>query len=222
MKLKILCFLLYYVTRFLVMTYRFKKHNIHHLEEAKKHHPQQAIIVACWHEQLAGVCLSILSSKEKHYAPLISPSKDGELVAYVAHRYGHFPVRGSSHRRGREARNELYYLIKNGHSSGITIDGPKGSRRICKAGVVDIASKTNTAILPTIAVAEKKFIFHKSWDHFQLPFPFSTVHISYAQPITVPFPLQSDDFAKFKQEITDTLNNEEERFKKLEGLNDKI
>ncbi len=70
--------------------------------------------------------------------------------------------------------------------TGFTIDGPKGPRYVAKMGAVLLAKKTGQPILPFTITAEHFWEVKKSWDGFQVPYPFSRARVEIAPPIFVP------------------------------------
>jgi lysophospholipid acyltransferase (LPLAT)-like uncharacterized protein len=112
-------------------------------------------------------------------------------------------VRGSSSRRGTEALIALTKAVRQGHHAGITPDGPKGPRRVCKLGLVSLAKLTARPIL-ILGIRFHRAIYLKSWDRFGLPLPFSKVEVTF-----VPLPpvdrTQSDE--TIAREVEQKLND---------------
>ena len=79
---------------------------------------------------------------------LISPSRDGELIARTMDYFGLGTVRGSSRRGGRAAFRELVELGRTPFDLAITPDGPKGPRHQLKDGVVELARITGRPVVP--------------------------------------------------------------------------
>ena len=140
---------------------------------------------------------------------MISASRDGEFVAFVAKRLGFTPARGSVHKGGAQAIDELAVLISSGHFPAFAVDGPKGPRRIAKSGIVDLARRTQLTIVPLTAVADRYWVFRKSWDQFRLPKPFARIVVCYGSPITVPPGARGSEFGPYKRQVTDALNDAE-------------
>jgi lysophospholipid acyltransferase (LPLAT)-like uncharacterized protein len=95
-------------------------------------------------------------------------------------------VRGSSSRRGGQALVELTKLVKDGYDIGITPDGPRGPKYKVQDGVISLAQVTQAAIMPVSWDADRKFVFRKAWDNFQVPLPFSRAVLRIGEPIPVP------------------------------------
>jgi lysophospholipid acyltransferase (LPLAT)-like uncharacterized protein len=53
-------------------------------------------------------------------------------------------------------------------------------------GAVLLAKKTGNPVLPFTIAAERVWEARKSWDHFQIPKPFTRARVIIAPPIDVP------------------------------------
>lgn len=195
--------LAYTVIRLLMSTYRIRLLNTHHRDDGKKVHPQGSICLVVWHEHCLGC---IIAHRHQSYAPLASLSQDGDVATFTFRRFGYRTIRGSSSRGGHEARAELVSFCQQGWSAAITIDGPRGPRRIVKSGAIDIARKSGAAIVPAITVANREWRL-RSWDKFQIPKPFAKVDIIYGPPIIVPPDTDGQEFDLFKQKIKIALED---------------
>ncbi|MBC7660721.1 MAG: lysophospholipid acyltransferase family protein [Chitinophagaceae bacterium] len=183
LKKRIICFFAYMVVGLLYLTYRFRWIDLQNREAARALHPNSQVAVAIWHRNSIG-CL--LAYAWKRMAILISLSFDGEVIAYVARRFGIHSARGSSSRGGIEAMKQLLTHHKQGYDLGITVDGPRGPRYQVKPGIIAVAARTGMPILPFAAVARREWVLHKAWDHFRIPKPFSEILCLYGQPIAIP------------------------------------
>jgi len=115
---------------------------------------------------------------------MTSRSFDGEYIARFIKRFGYGASRGSSTRGGIGAIVEMVRLMRAGCPTAFTIDGPKGPVYVAKMGAVLLAKKTGQPILP-FTVTPRKFWSAKSWDRFQVPFPFTAARVEIASPIYV-------------------------------------
>lgn len=168
----------------MISTYRFEyaETNDVYLTRAKG-----PFIFAVWHE--FGVGFLFGHGWTKPFSVLASRSKDGDFAAYISQMLGFIPVRGSSKKKnvdkgGKEAIEVIVQNLKEGISGGITVDGPKGPRRICKVGVARMAQLSGAPIIPGLGLASSFWTIN-SWDQFKVPKPFSTIKITYAEPIWV-------------------------------------
>ncbi len=142
---------------------------------------QQLYINALWHERQAAFAYTHRGLK---ISPLVSPSKDGDIMTRVLQLFGFTATRGSSRREPRKGLMSLMRRIKEGYCLAITPDGPVGPRREVKQGTLYLAQKLRLPILPVTNGMKRKLVF-KSWDRFQLPLPFNYIVLVYGAPIWI-------------------------------------
>jgi len=142
------------------------------------------VIFCLWHNRLATAMVVYRRHRGK-IAALVSASKDGALLAAVLGRFGVEHVRGSSSRRGPQALLEMATRARLGYNLALTPDGPKGPRYIVQPGVIALAQLSGLPIIPVTCNARRKLCL-KSWDGFQIPFPFSRCELILSEPIHVP------------------------------------
>ena len=136
---------------------------------------------------------------------LISYSFDGELAARVVTLLGLRALRGSSKRGGRIALNQLELALQRGITIGITLDGPRGPRRVSKPGVAVVASRTNVPIIPVALAAERSWRL-RSWDRLVIPKPFSRMHCVFGEPIAPPKDNSKDEVERVRLLVEQELN----------------
>lgn len=131
---------------------------------------------------------------------IISKSRDGDIVAWLAEFLGVSAQRGSSSKGGRAAMEGLieFLLIKKGLGF-IIIDGPRGPLGVVKPGPIRIAQRTGAYIVPAFLIS-KDVWYVNSWDRFMIPKPFSKVTLKFGSLM----------------KINDTNSNEEFEAKRLE------
>ncbi|HEX9543778.1 MAG TPA: lysophospholipid acyltransferase family protein [Pyrinomonadaceae bacterium] len=140
-------------------------------------------IYTIWHNR---VFLSTYFWRHRRIVVMSSQSFDGAYTARFIQRFGYGVARGSSTRGAIGAVIEMARLMRAGCPTGFTIDGPKGPRYVAKMGAVLLAKKTGQPILPFTITAEHFWEVKKSWDGFQVPYPFSRARVEIAPPIFVP------------------------------------
>ena len=117
---------------------------------------------------------------------MVSQSRDGDLIARVAHDQGIGSVRGSSSRGGTAALRAMARAMKdNGLCGGITPDGPRGPRYVLQPGALLVARLAGALIVPVALGFSRKKIF-SSWDAFQLPWPFARARLVFGEPVSLP------------------------------------
>ena len=170
------------ITRLLHASYRYRFENNEALRTLKNNN--QNFIFAIWHQNLLP---GILAQTGHQHIVIVSKSKDAEPVAFTCKMLGHLVVRGSSKKgnvdkNGQAAKEEMIECLKTGHPGAVTVDGPKGPAFKVKAGIIDMAKKSNSMLVPYVVAPESYWEF-KSWDTFRLPKPFSKILVSYGEPI---------------------------------------
>ena len=111
-------------------------------------------------------------------AVLTSPSKDGEIIVQVMKRFGVESVRGSSNRSAVNALRRLMDYLENNNGADVVItpDGPRGPVHVLQPGVIKLAQITGYPVLPITIIYSRSMIL-KTWDKFEIPFPFSKVKV---------------------------------------------
>lgn len=211
MKVKIIARLIYIFIRLLNFTYRYKFIGLENKKAAKELSPNKTFVYALWHQNLVGAIFSHIGEK---FTMVISESKDGELVAVTCETLGHVPARGSSTRGGKKALLDIVRNVKSGIPGALSVDGPKGPAKEVKLGVVEIAKLCHCAIIPMSPYANHFWSFHKSWDQFRVPKPFSKIVVVIGKPITIDEGMKKEDFIKVAEEVRDAINDGEEVAKK--------
>lgn len=187
-------------------TYRVRVFGQEQRTAAIAAHPAGSFCMALWHEYLLA---GILTHAGQKIAPLASLSADGEIVTRVMDRLGYRTVRGSSHRGGSEARDDLVEVSQQGWFTAITLDGPRGPRRRVKGGAIDIARRSGVSILPMTAAADREWILTRTWDQFRIPKPFARIAVQYGEPLTVSSETQGLAFGAAKQSLRIRLDQSE-------------
>ena len=160
------------------------------------------LIIMLWHERLFISPLIAQKFLNRPTTALISTSRDGGWLVAFFKIMGLHAVRGSSSRRGASALIELTRNVKNGRNAGVTPDGPKGPRRVCKPGAVALAKLTRSSFL-LLGIYFHNAIKLKSWDQFSIPLPFSKVDIQFEN---LPCPSREESDEDVALRIQNRLN----------------
>ncbi|MDY0295822.1 MAG: lysophospholipid acyltransferase family protein [Acidobacteriota bacterium] len=138
-------------------------------------------IMLFWHRHIFTLIHHFRNSRAR---PLISQSRDGDLVAGVAREFGLDPIRGSSSRGGATAFLAMMRNLREAQSEVlITADGPRGPARQMKPGTLELARRTGAWLIPISWYARPVHVFKRSWDRFLLPWPGSRIRLAYGKPI---------------------------------------
>ena len=153
---------------FIKILIKTTKYKVVQSEEAVK---QKQAVIIFWHRKIIPTMLSTDFVEKK--SSLVSSSKDGDILEEVLTRFDNLVVRGSSNKDNVKSLKQILKLIKTGFSIGIAIDGPRGPIYEPKSGALYIAMKTGLPMIPIGGYTNKKRIFKKAWDKFELPNFFS-------------------------------------------------
>lgn len=144
---------------------------------------RRPVVFVLWHGRLLS---GTYHQRGKGLVALISEHRDGEYIARVVERWGYGTVRGSSTRGGTGALRGLIHHVRQGRSVVVTPDGPRGPREKLKPGALMVAQLSGAPIIPVATGADRAWHVEGGWDRFQIPKPFSRVHVLYGSPVPVP------------------------------------
>jgi lysophospholipid acyltransferase (LPLAT)-like uncharacterized protein len=144
--------------------------------------------------------------RNKGIVVMTSRNRDGDYIARAILRLGYGVARGSSTRGGSSALLKMFHELKRRCDVAFTIDGPLGPRYVAKPGAVWLASKSGAPIYPFNISPEKKWVF-QSWDHFQVPKPFTRVVLMMAEPILVKPQATQEELDQAQQLLQRTLED---------------
>jgi lysophospholipid acyltransferase (LPLAT)-like uncharacterized protein len=139
------------------------------------------LIMAFWHGR---IIMATYCFRKRGIVVMTSQNRDGEYIARVIQRFGYGVARGSSTRGSHGATTEALRALNDGKDVGLAIDGPRGPRYVAKKGAAFLARKSGHPVLPFHISVEKKWMM-KSWDHFQIPRPFTRGIVLIGDPIYV-------------------------------------
>ncbi|UZP68286.1 lysophospholipid acyltransferase family protein [Desulfovibrio mangrovi] len=200
---KLLYSCIYWVVRAMYATLRFRETGRKRVDAMIA----QGIpmVFSLWHDELFPV---VHAKRDLELIAVISQSKDGELLADFMERFGVKTARGSSSRGGVKALLKVSKAMERDRlSSCITVDGPRGPRHKVKEGAVFVANRANAPIVPVRLHMSRSYKFKRAWDKFQIPIPFSSVHVAFGEPYYVPEgSLEKDAFDRECQKLEDRLN----------------
>ena len=179
----------------------------------------QVPIYTFWHNR---VFLATYFWQKRRIVVMTSQSFDGEYIARFIQRFGYGAARGSSTRGAVGAIVEMARLMRVGSPAGFTIDGPKGPRYVAKIGAVLLAKKAGQPILPFTITTRKFWESKRSWDGFQVPFPFSRARVDIAPPIYVPADADDDALEAKRDELQASLDRVNRVGKEWAGRRDKL
>jgi lysophospholipid acyltransferase (LPLAT)-like uncharacterized protein len=167
------------------------------------------VLLAWWHQDMLFNFIHLSRfAKTRNIATLISRSKDGDLAAYLIHKFGMMPIRGSSSRGGMQAFDLMArYVVKEQAVAIIVCDGPRPPARVAKPGIVMLARKTGVPIVMVRSWGRWQHIFRSSWNKFVVVYPASPVTIWSDGPLSVPAVAGRAELEGFRLEVEKRLNS---------------
>lgn len=148
------------------------------------YHPKKQYFSAFWHGKQWLPVLCLVQHQTKRVV-LVSPSKDGDVLAFWLKRLGYEIIRGSSRRDNTHALRVLRRKVKEGYSLGFGVDGPIGPRYSVKPGMSYLAQKYQIPIVPIGSAFVRPWVLEKAWDHYEIPKPFSKAVFYIGKPIYI-------------------------------------
>lgn len=183
---------------FKVESYLLKIKNVNYPKE-------KPCIFALWHSHQ---CVLYGNEDRSHLHALVSRSNDGEIVSYATNAVGIKTVRGSKGRNGVSGTMQLLEKIEAGDSIGITVDGPRGPKRVVKDGVINIAKISQVPIIPVLWYSEDPtFLKFKTWDEFRYPFSYCRTVALYGDPIYVPADVSKEGIEEYRALLENKMND---------------
>jgi lysophospholipid acyltransferase (LPLAT)-like uncharacterized protein len=126
------------------------------------------------------ICIRAFSHQGIHV--LISRSADGAWAADACERMGYRVHRGSSSRGSMGGLRALAREMEKGTAwAGMALDGPRGPRRVAKAGSAWLAGFARSPVAP-VWVEAPVSIRLNSWDRCVIPLPFSKIIVRVGTP----------------------------------------
>ena len=163
---------------------------------------RELMVFCMWHNEIFA---PMYIRRDLRIVSIVSRSKDGEYLARLLNVLGIRTARGSSSRGGAAAmRDAARQMQAEQFNACVTIDGPRGPRHEPKNGVIFLAHHAGATLVP-MRTFMKKAKFFNSWDRFQLPLPFSRVHVAFGEPYTIPADAELTD--EFLQQTRQDLKN---------------
>ena len=171
-------------------------------EYRKAKETRKPIILLLWHGRLM---LAPYFFRNRKISALVSPSRDGEIIAQIALGWRFRIIRGSGSHSVVRAWVEMRQDLQKGGELIIIPDGPRGPGRQLKPGCLKLAQDTGALLIPwSFSAKRKKFL--KSWDRFLLFYPFSRIDAVYGTPMAVSPALDEIEFEAERKRIERALN----------------
>jgi lysophospholipid acyltransferase (LPLAT)-like uncharacterized protein len=167
------------------------------------HWRRKRFVYGFWHESLLfGV--SFRTKFVNRVTTLVSQHADGELITQICRRLGLDIVRGSTTRGGGQGLLDLVHASRRTHVV-VTPDGPRGPRRRVQPGIVYLASRCGSPLVP-VGMGYTRARRANSWDRFALPWPGSTACCVIGAPISIPPDLDRRTLEQYRRLFEDRLH----------------
>jgi lysophospholipid acyltransferase (LPLAT)-like uncharacterized protein len=157
-------------------------------------------VYAIWHETFL---IPLLMLGDPGQVALASDSGDGEIIAQVLKHLGWATARGSTSRGGISAL--LHFLTDDHRSPNLTVDGPRGPRRVMSLGPIFLSSNLGLPIVCAGVGMDRPWRLN-SWDRFAIPRPYSRARCICGPPGRVPAGLRRDGLEAYRAWFENQLN----------------
>ena len=137
---------------------------------------------------------------------LVSPHRDGRIIAGLLQRFGIGTIGGSSNENASGGALGLMHTIKREASIAIIPDGPRGPRMHMNKSPIYFAQKTGKPIVCGAYSIKNSKIIEKSWDKMMVPFPFSEGVCLISDPLFIPADASEEELEKYRIQLEDILN----------------
>ncbi len=185
-RIYVLGFLAALVIRVLYATIRWERVNLGPSDPGML--APEAQIFAFWHGRMLMLPRHYMRHRGRRRTArpymLISRHGDGRLIAFAIRLLGIHSVAGSSSRGAVTAVLDLLRKAEAGSDIGVTPDGPKGPRGVCKKGIAILAQKSQLPVYPLTYSTKNRWQL-RSWDGMIIPKPFSRGVAIRGEPIMV-------------------------------------
>ncbi len=193
---------LYTYAKFVGLTTRW------HTEGVDKFHQlareNNGVILVIWHGR--AMMLPFFKEKDLSLDALVSPHRDGQMMAGLLKRFGIGVIDGSSNENANSGALDLMRSLKKNNSICIIPDGPRGPRMIMGRSPLYYARKTGKPIIGGAYCIRNSVIVDKAWDKMMIPFPFSVGVCKISDPLYVPPHATDAELEQYRQEMEKRLN----------------
>lgn len=179
---------------------RWEIFDCHNFEAAER--MGKRTIFACWHRVIFS---GVWFWRKRGMVVMTSQNFDGECIARILRKHGYGAARGSSSRGAIQALKDMIRVMRSGLDTAFTVDGPRGPRFVAKPGAIQLAKATGAPIFCFHVALKYAFVLRKSWDLFQIPFPFSRAALLCGAPVLVARDAGEAEQSQKLREVQSTL-----------------
>lgn len=137
------------------------------------------VVVATFHGRLLHLLALAAPLRRQGRRPvvLVSPSRDGSLLAAALVRFGVDVVRGTEGSRGIAGSRQFSRAVAAGAVGIVAVDGPRGPLRRVKPGVLHLSEAAGADLVAAVTAAAPGIVL-PSWDRAHLPLPGARVRVA--------------------------------------------
>jgi lysophospholipid acyltransferase (LPLAT)-like uncharacterized protein len=216
MQIPVIAWAAYSAIRLIGPTLRLEVLGIHNAAQIRD--GGEPAIAAFWHRCIFS---SVWVWRNRGIVVLNTVNFDGQWTRRVIERLGFGTAQGSSSRGGVEGLTEMAHRLEEGKHVAFTIDGPRGPRYVAKPGPVILARRTGKPISVYHIGLQRAHTITKSWDLFQIPYPFSRIILVIAPPIRVPTDADGETIKSKQAEMQAALERVRDAAESWFGLSEK-
>ncbi len=200
MQIPVIASVVYWLIRLIGPTLRFEVVGYPHMQRV--YDAGKRCIGSFWHRSIFG---GVWYWRGRGVVVMNTTNFDGQWTRRVIERLGFGTAQGSSTRGGLKGLVNMARRLEEGRDVAFTIDGPRGPRYVAKPGPVMLARRTGNPIVTFHVGFESACTFEKSWDLFQIPYPFSRAVMVMGPVIYVPPDADREQMEKKHAEMQATL-----------------
>lgn len=200
--LKLVSNIFYYYAKLVGHTTKWQTKGIEDFHKIAKQNG--GVILVIWHGR--AVMLPFFKQKNLPLDALVSPHRDGQMIAGLLKKFGIGVIDGSTNENAKAGALELMRTLNKDHSICIIPDGPRGPRMHMKKSPIFYAWKTGKPIIAASYSIKNAKIINKAWDKMMVPLPFSYGVCKTAEPLYVPSSANEKDLEKYRLELEERLN----------------
>jgi Kdo2-lipid IVA 3' secondary acyltransferase len=175
-------YVIYGLLRIIFFTYRLKIENDFSQQKLQDSFKQG--IFYFWHQDIIGGSFFFFKNKLRGHC-IVSPSRDGKIMGFVAEKLGFTVLYGSSHKRTVGLVKDSLDVLEKHKRIALIGDGSRGPALKLQKGIMFLAAKSQLPLIFIECKISRSFIFKKSWDKFRMPLPFSKISVKVHSPVIV-------------------------------------
>lgn len=183
-------------------TGRFDISGIKSFEKMLKEH--HGGIFVTWHGR--ALMLPYFWTNVRQMKALVSPHRDGRIIARLLRCFKILSIDGSSDRQAKAAALDIVRELNCGTVVALISDGPRGPRMRLNKSVIYFAQKTGVPIMGLTYSATRSKVLN-TWDALLIPPLFSKGAVLSTKPLVVPFDATEEQREILRQQFEDELND---------------